>query len=899
MDMAEYGSIFRRGTSKVHRYPPKDATAQSCRTCESVGHLRIKPLEFMKSKHTSLIGLFTVITLTPVSYAADATWNVNADGNWADAANWDPAAAPGATTGTTNADSATFGTIISAITAITVDADRNLAGIDFAGNSSAYTLGGGSLILTSGGTLKTSGGGSGHTDTVSSPITLANADSDTKGSYSILSDSTTATRLLVVSGNITGSATSGTTTLTLGGANTGNNTISGVISDGGGSLAVEKTGAGSWILNNTNTFSGGLNVREGLLRLAAGTGGVGGTPSVGTGTITLGDTTGTSTATIVVSNSFNVNRPLTVASGSSGVKTLSCGNVSGPGYNGAITLNDNLTVATTSNAAATNFSFAGSGNINLNANTLNLSLVPTGSGNATVTISKPMVGTGGTVVIAGAGTSTGTRTVALSGANTYTGGTTVGGTGTNRSLVVNVSNDQSAATGGWKIDINNETTSVTSTVNFATGSIVAVASGQTITLGGTTGHFGGRTLNADGTVTNDGSLIVRRSSTVNVTGEWTQNGTATIAPQGGGNAALNVNAGGALTYASGTNFLINSSGSTGMQSNVTINGGLMTTGVAFRNNSGTAPTGTASNVVLNNGGTLRLSGNVAQLLTNNVGIIRMQLGETGTGGVIDTNGFSTEIDKEVGNVTGQAGKLTKQGLGTLTLSGTPSYTGSTTVSAGTLSVVAANFADDSTVSIAAGATLNLNFTGTDTIGTLILGETTYTTGTFNSSSLPGSAFLTGDGILQVGSSDPYTAWIDSFFSGETNPEIIGKSADPDNDSMPNAIEFLTGGNPASLTDKGLLWIGTAGDKLVLSLAIRGEATVFTGTPSPAATVDGVIATVQGSAALSTFDSPVSGIPFVLPAAWSATPPTGFSYHSFQLDASTGLPDKGFLRLSAQ
>jgi autotransporter-associated beta strand protein len=428
---------------------------------------------------------------------------------------------------------------------------------------------------------------------------------------------------------------------------------------------------------------------------------------------------------------------------------------------------------------------------------------------------------------------------------------------------------------------------------------VAVASGQTITLGGTAGHFGARTLNAAGTVTNDGTLIVRRSSTVNVTGEWTQNGAATVAPQGGGNAALNVNAGGSFTYTSGTNFILNSSGSQNVQSNLTINGGLLSTGAVFRNNAGTAPSGTAFNIVLNDGGTLKLSGDVTQLLTNNVGIIRMLLGETGSGGIIDTNGFNTEINKEVGNATGQAGKLTKQGLGTLTLSGANTFTGSTTVNAGTLSVVAATFDDDSTVSIAEGATLNLNFTGTDTIGTLILGDTTYTTGTFNSTSLPGSAFLTGDGILQVAPSDPYAPWIDGFFPGETNPEIIGKTADPDNDGVANAIEFLTGGNPNSLTDKGLLWIGTADDKLVLSLAIRGEATVFAGTPSPAATVDGVIATVQGSTALSTFDSPVSGIPFVLPAAWSATPPTGFSYHSFQLDASTGLPDKGFLRLSAQ
>ena len=50
--------------------------------------------------------------------------------------------------------------------------------------------------------------------------------------------------------------------------------------------------------------------------------------------------------------------------------------------------------------------------------------------------------------------------------------------------------------------------------------------------------------------------------------------------------------------------------------------------------------------------------------------------------------------------------------------------------------------------------------------------------------------------------------------------------------------------------------------------------------------------------LSGFASAVSGTTFVLPATWSPTPPAGHSYHSFKLDASSGLTGKGFMRLNA-
>ncbi len=48
----------------------------------------------------------------------------------------------------------------------------------------------------------------------------------------------------------------GTKTLSLGGTNTGNNTFGGDITNGSGTVALTKTGAGKWILSGTNTYSG-------------------------------------------------------------------------------------------------------------------------------------------------------------------------------------------------------------------------------------------------------------------------------------------------------------------------------------------------------------------------------------------------------------------------------------------------------------------------------------------------------------------------------------------------------------------------------------------------------------------------------------------------------------------
>ncbi len=203
--------------------------------------------------------------LPAVTQAASDVWNVNSDGSWATGTNWFSLSAPGATSGTANTDVATFGAVISAARAITVDANRNIGGINFNANSSAYTLSGGNILLTNGSIIQTSGAGSAHTDVVNTSIQIQGDG----GSANFTAGSSTGTRLLSIGGGVTGVSTGlNVTTLTLGGANAGANTVGGVIGDGagGGKLALVKSGAGQWnVTNIANSFTGGISLGGGSI----------------------------------------------------------------------------------------------------------------------------------------------------------------------------------------------------------------------------------------------------------------------------------------------------------------------------------------------------------------------------------------------------------------------------------------------------------------------------------------------------------------------------------------------------------------------------------------------------------------------------------------------------------
>ena len=211
-------------------------------------------------------GLFAMACAPVAVLAADSAWNVNADGLWTTDSNWSPAAAPGAVSGNTSADVATFSTTLTLFgKAITVDANRNIGGISF-GNTSTFgfTLTGGNLLLTSAGVIQSLAADGAHMDTIASAIAIQGNG----GSASFTALSGNGSNLLNIAGGVTGVSTAGnTTTLNLNGTSTGGNVITGIIGDGslGGKLALTKSAAGTWQLNGTNTYTGTATLTAGRL----------------------------------------------------------------------------------------------------------------------------------------------------------------------------------------------------------------------------------------------------------------------------------------------------------------------------------------------------------------------------------------------------------------------------------------------------------------------------------------------------------------------------------------------------------------------------------------------------------------------------------------------------------
>jgi autotransporter-associated beta strand protein len=216
--------------------------------------------------------------------------------------------------------------------------------------------------------------------------------------------------------------------------NTG--TISGIISESGGARNLAKTGAGQLTLSGANTFTGGLTIKAGTVN-AGGSYSGGASPVLGgsgTGTITIGDTSGTSLAILNFGDWASYANPITVASGSSGIKSITFNQPST--INGLITLADNLTITEVTNVASTfTGGVVGTGNLVFNANNITSNAIRfiTTSVNHTGTITNSGTGSGTTTISAVIGTNvtgviqnSATSQLTLSGNNTWsTGGLTI------------------------------------------------------------------------------------------------------------------------------------------------------------------------------------------------------------------------------------------------------------------------------------------------------------------------------------------------------------------------------------------------------------------------------------------------------------------------------------------
>ena len=177
---------------------------------------------------------------------------------------------------------------------------------------------------------------------------------------------------------------------------------------------------------------------------------------------------------------------------------------------------------------------------------------------------------------------------------------------------------------------------------------------------------------------------------------------------------------------------------------------LLAAGLTFKANTSGAltctlasgPTGSPGPVFT--GGTLQIAG--ANLMS------ALPILLQAAGGIIDTNGNNATLS---GPISGPGG-LTKIGAGALTLSGSSTYTGATSINAGTLQAGAVNaFSPFSAFTIASGATLDLA-SFNQTIGSLAgagsvtLGAATLTTGNDNTSTTFSGTISGVGGLTKIG-----------------------------------------------------------------------------------------------------------------------------------------------------
>ncbi len=115
------------------------------------------------------------------------------------------------------------------------------------------------------------------------------------------------------------------------------------------------------------------------------------------------------------------------------------------------------------------------------------------------------------------------------------------------------------------------------------------------------------------------------------------------------------------------------------------------------------------------------------------------------------------------------GNLLKIGTGTITLTGASTYTGTTIVDAGTLSLAQAFLNDDAAVDIGFDGTLHLGFSGTDVVGSLKIDGTELPPGVYNSSHPSYGSHFTGTGSLEVlGVNGTWTSLVNGDWGNAAN-----------------------------------------------------------------------------------------------------------------------------------
>ncbi|EAV6173078.1 autotransporter-associated beta strand repeat-containing protein [Salmonella enterica] len=495
-----------------------------------------------------------------------------------------------------------------------------------------------------------------------------------------------------------------------------------------GSGQVVKSGDGALTLSGANSYSGGTLISDGTLVASN-------VDALGSGDVTNNATLEMNTGGDFINNIGGTGR---VEKSGDDTLTLSGSNT----YTGGTLISDGTLVAS-------NVEALGTGDVTNNA-TLELN-------------------TGGTFdnAISGSGQveKSGDDVLTLSGANSYSGGTLI----SDGTLVA--SNVEALGTGDVTDDATLELNTGGDFINNIGGTGRVEKSGDDkLTLSGSNTYTGGTLISSGTLVANDvnalgtGDVTDNATLMLNTGGDFTNNIGGTGRVEKSGDDALTLS--GSNTYTGGTTIndgtLIATSVDALGTGDVTDNAVLeLNTGGTFDNAiSGSGQVEKSGDDVLTLSGANSYSGGT---LISDGTLVASNVEALGTGDVTDNATLEMNTGGDFANNIGGTGSVVKSGDKTLTLSGTNSYTGGTTISGGTL--VASNVEALGSGDVTDNATLEMN-----------------TGGDFdNAISGSGQVVKSGDDALTLSGANTYTGG--TTINGGTlvasNVEALG-SGDIDN-----------------------------------------------------------------------------------------------------------------------
>ena len=539
--------------------------------------------------------------------------------------------------------------------------------------------------------------------------------------------------------------TAGTTS----GISVANSTVSLTISGNAAATSggLTKSGAGTLILTGANSYTGATTIAAGTLQIGA------------------GSTTGSLSSSSAITNNgtlaINRSDAITISNTISGTGSLTKSGA------GTLTLSNANTYqgTTTINAGAINLTGSNTGS----ATTVNSggSLIGTGSAGAVT------VNTGGLIGAGNAAATPGTLTVGLltlngGGGYTWDLSNTSGAPGTNWDLITATSTTIGATSGDkFTIFLTGNPTNWSPATTYSAGwnilqwgTLNSVFDANAFTVN--TNNFTGATPTGTWAFSSTGGFLNLSYAAPSSAGIWTAAG-------GNWSTASNWQGNAVPSNASPLEF----NGSGGASTNDSALTGIA--GITFNSGAGSYTLdGTALNItggITNNSSTTQtvaIALTMAGAQTLNAGAANLTISGSldNAGNTLTTSGSNTVAIS--GNISG-AGGLTKNGAGSLVLSGANTYTGATVISVGNLSITGSGSLGTGGIyaaNISNNGTFTLNTTAAQTLSGVVSGSGALVKANTNTLTLSGSNTYSGPTTINAG-----TLNINNSGSGGTSSAI--------------------------------------------------------------------------------------------------------------------------------